>query len=102
MIPKNSRLHQNPFEKLTLTVGAIICLGSVCYMGIQEIRRLSAFNEAVPYAARQFGDKKEPLDNAERAEWFSYMGVKEGEKPTREQINKYFYEKRATEDFRRR
>lgn len=38
------------------------------------------------YATQRYGDHKAPLTDAERAEWYSDMHIKPGEKPTLGQL----------------
>ena len=73
---------------------AIIALVAACALPIlSRTRHYVLYNKAETLAIEKFGDKKVPLTEAEREEWYKKMGVtgtaKFGYNPSRTQLENF-------------
>ena len=74
------------------------CLGLIALTGIivgimlppiSSCMTSGEYKKAEPIAIQEFGDKRAPLSELEKDEWYKVMGVKEGKEPDFKQLRQY-------------
>jgi len=76
-----------PMKMGAISLGIVLCLETAGYV-IREV----VYTKAEAVAIQKYGDRKAPLSEEEKDEWFSDMGVEKGRKPTIPKLRRFVEE----------
>ncbi|GEM_PF-5975977 len=70
-------------------IGIILGVGIIPLKYCRDSVYDQFYNKVEAHAIAQLGDRKAPLTEAERKEWYGVMGIKLNERPTVEQLENF-------------